>query len=194
MDNAHPQSRDVIAAAKQRIEEDPIKYVLHRAQQLMTCPSTLRKIKRWDLDLLAYKIQLVQRLQSNANISLVKWLQHEMATDSEFHKKSFFSNGAQFRWSGQVNKQKCHIWNNDNSQAIGQTVHISSKIKPVTMLQSTGNAVEPWLMICKPLHWRLLMWTTFDNRQRHIPYGQLNNKFIGGESRAWLGGFDVPTF
>ncbi|GJQ74633.1 hypothetical protein Trydic_g21486 [Trypoxylus dichotomus] len=57
--NAHPQRRqrvrsyEVISTAERNVEEE----------QLEVCPSTLWKILRKDLDLKAYKIQLVQELE-----------------------------------------------------------------------------------------------------------------------------------
>lgn len=44
--------------------------------------------------LLAYKIQLMQEMESD----------DEMATDSDLHKKILVSNKAHFSWNGYVNK------------------------------------------------------------------------------------------
>ncbi|GFU39868.1 hypothetical protein TNCV_2275241 [Trichonephila clavipes] len=53
----------LIATVERSIEEDPNVSIRHRAQVLDPYPSTLWKILRKDLDLRAYKIQLVQEIE-----------------------------------------------------------------------------------------------------------------------------------
>lgn len=55
------RTEDAIVVVEQSIEEEPNRYIRHRAQQL----AILWKILRKDLGLGAYKIQIVQDLDPN---------------------------------------------------------------------------------------------------------------------------------
>lgn len=76
-------------------------------------------------------------------------------SDYDFHKKNLFTDEAPFWLYGYVNKDNYRILNEDCLQAIIKKslfdmlydvqkislVHISSKVKPATMLQSIWNAI-----------------------------------------------------
>ncbi|GFV94860.1 putative DD41D transposase [Trichonephila clavipes] len=46
----------------------------------------------------------------------VKWAQNKIAVVPDFHKRSLFSDEAQFWLNGYVNKQNCRIWSEANPQ------------------------------------------------------------------------------
>ncbi|GFV97847.1 DUF4817 domain-containing protein [Trichonephila clavipes] len=103
IDNSHPQRR--------RTESD-------------LCPSTLWKILRKDLDLRAYKIQLVQELKPNDHQTrrrFIEWAQNEIAVVPDFHKRILFSDEVHFWLNGYVNKQNCRIWSEANPQVYVET-------------------------------------------------------------------------
>ncbi|GFV47465.1 DUF4817 domain-containing protein [Trichonephila clavipes] len=105
-------SQQLIRLTMRSIEEDPNESIRHRAQELDLCPSTLWEILRKDLDLRAYKIQLVQELKPNdhqARRRFVEWAQNEIAVVPDFHKRILFSDEAHFWLNGYVNKQNCRI-------------------------------------------------------------------------------------
>ncbi|GFY23060.1 DUF4817 domain-containing protein [Trichonephila clavipes] len=130
IDNSHPQrcrpvrTEEDIATVERSIEEDPNESIRHRAQELDLCPSTLWKILRKDLDLRAYKIQLVQELKPNDHQErrgFVEWAQNEIAVVPDFHKRILFSDEAHFWFNGYVNKQNCRISSKANPQVYVET-------------------------------------------------------------------------
>ncbi|GFT94852.1 hypothetical protein TNCV_1471681 [Trichonephila clavipes] len=51
----------------------------------------------------------------------VEWAQNEIAVVPDFHKRILFSVEAHFWLNGYVNKQKCRIWSEANSQVYVET-------------------------------------------------------------------------
>ncbi|GFS86181.1 uncharacterized protein TNCV_660671 [Trichonephila clavipes] len=51
----------------------------------------------------------------------VEWVQNEIAVVSDFHNRILFSDEAHFWLNGYVNKQKCRIWSEANSQVCVET-------------------------------------------------------------------------
>ena len=97
-----------IAAVNQSFAEDPEESNRRRSQPLGLSYGTTWAILRNDLDLKAYKIQLVQELKpadfpKRHNFS--RWALGKLAEDPHFGTRILFSDEAHFWLNGYVNKQ-----------------------------------------------------------------------------------------
>lgn len=88
------------------------KSVCSRAQQLGISLRTVRRIRKQDLHLLPYKIQLVQELKPADHIKSREFVDRFRTiknSNPNFHSQIIFSDKAHFHLSGFVNKQNCSV-------------------------------------------------------------------------------------
>ena len=135
------RTKETIAVVERSTKEGPNESNRHHEQQLDLSPATLWKILLKDLRLCAYKIQLVQELKPHdhrARRTFGELAENEIAADSNFHKKILFTDEAHFWLNGNVNKQNCRIWTEDNPQVIVQTPLHPEKLTVWCTLWSGG--------------------------------------------------------
>ena len=91
------------------------------SQQLNISETSLRRILHKDLDMMTYKVQLVQELKPidrSMRFRFAKWACYRLTEDADFSKKKIiFSAEAHFNLGGYVNKQNCLIWSTENPHA-----------------------------------------------------------------------------
>jgi hypothetical protein len=84
--------------------------------------STLQRIlKKKDLHLHAYKLQLTQELAPTDHLKRrgsVNWMLGNQKVDGNFSKKIIFSDEVHFQLNGYVNKQNCRIWGTEKPRVI----------------------------------------------------------------------------
>ena len=127
VDNSRPnrprpaRSIENIAAVAESVRENRDESIRHRSQQLGLSYGTTWLILRKDLDLKAYKIQLVQELKPNdlpARHRFADWALEKIEEDPLFSSKILFSDEAHFWLNGYVNKQNCRIWDEEQPEQV----------------------------------------------------------------------------
>lgn len=99
----------------------PNKPIRRHSQELNLSRGTLHNILKKDLNLHAYKVQLVQELKPTDHgkrRQFVEWVIAAEQQNEGFIKNIIFSDETHFHLNGFVNKQNCRIWENENPEII----------------------------------------------------------------------------
>ncbi|GFW29555.1 uncharacterized protein TNCV_1549661 [Trichonephila clavipes] len=72
----------------------------------------------------------------------VQWAQNEIAIVPDFHKRILFSDEAHFWLNGYVNKQKCRIWSETNTQVYVETSFHPEKLTVWSALWAGGILLQ----------------------------------------------------
>ena len=113
------------------VRENPRQTISRRAQELSLSETSLRRILHLDLGMHPYKIQLTQELKINDHRQrriFADWALEQLEVDPEFGRKIIFSDEAHFWINGNVNKQNCRYWAENNPQEVHQVAMHPAKI------------------------------------------------------------------
>lgn len=115
------RSVENIAAVAESVADNPGLSIPKRSQQLGISQTSLHRILHKDLNMHAYKVQLVQELKPTDHAqrrTFVNWVLEMQAGNPDFFRKVIFSDEAHFHLEGFVNKQNCRIWGSENPRKI----------------------------------------------------------------------------
>ena len=109
----------------------PIKSICTAATQLEIPLTAVHKVLHKRSRLLAYKVQMLQRLQPNDKPKRKEFadnMLHRISEDEEFLKRICFSDEATFQVSGKLNKHNVRIWGSEHPHKIRELERDSPKV------------------------------------------------------------------
>lgn len=130
-----------IAIVSESVVSEPTMSIPRRSQELDISSTSLWRILHLDLHLHPYKIQLTQELKPIDHFQrrrFVNWMLEQRAVDAGFSKKIITSDEAHFQLNGQVNKQNCRIWGEENPRIIQEQPLHAEKVTVWCGLWSQG--------------------------------------------------------
>ncbi|CAH2090217.1 unnamed protein product [Euphydryas editha] len=130
-------TEETIESVRQSTSENPTLSVRKRSQKLNIKKSSLHSILKRDLHLKAYKIQLVQQLKKTDYFHRVNFVQEMFQRFNNF-ENILFSDEANFHLNGNVNKQNCRYWSNENPKQKHERPLYSTKITVWAAMSSKG--------------------------------------------------------
>ena len=125
-------SAEKIERIRQVFSRSPIKFICTAARELELPPTqTAHKVLHKRLQLYAYKVQMLQRLQPNDKPKQKEFADNmlqQISEDEEFLKRICFSDKATFHVSGKLNKHKVRIWGSEHLHEIRELERDSPKV------------------------------------------------------------------
>lgn len=125
------RSAQNVAAVRDSVRENPRQSISRRAQELRLSETSLRRILHLNLGMHPYKIQLTQELKINDHRQrriFADWALEQLEVDPDFGRKIIFSDEAHFWLNGNVNKQNCRYWAENNPQEVHQVAMHPAKV------------------------------------------------------------------
>ena len=135
-------SAENIECLRQAFSCSPMKSIHTAARQLELPPTRVYKVLHKRLKLHAYKVQMLQRLQSNDKPKRKEFtdnMQRRISEDEEFLKRICFCDEATFYVYGKLNKHNVKIWGSEHPHEIRELERDSPKVNVVWAHVQSSN-------------------------------------------------------
>lgn len=114
-------NQDTVDAVRHAFLQNPRKSVRKASRELQIPRSTVHKILKKELKFLAYKLQVVQKLEQNdfpLRTEFANKVLDRLELNENYLKRICFSDEATFHVCGKVNRHNCRIWGSENPRTV----------------------------------------------------------------------------
>ena len=143
------RSKEIIASVSASIKNEPNQSIPRRSQELGIAQTTLWRIMRKDLGLLAFKIKLTQELKTLDHfkrLNFSNWALAKLEENEEFYRKIIFSDEVHFWLNGFVTKQNMCYWSATNPNVLLETPLHPQKVT-VRCGFHAGGVIGPYFVV-----------------------------------------------
>lgn len=159
-------SKDAVEQVRTAFQRSPRKSVRRASRELQLAPATVWRVLRKRLQMVPYKLKLVQQLKDTDKPLRRDFCiaMQEKLEDNGFDDRLVFSDEATFHLNGKVNKHNTRIWGSENPHELLEHERDSPKVNVFCAVSKRGvygpfffeeatitgesylNMLEDWLM------------------------------------------------